>query len=98
MHLTLKKETTKPPAFGMLQQQEKFDAFIEVYNQQRPHQAIAMKYPAEMYTASTRQYQGVPEVDYPFADKTVTITHCGRICMKNSKSVSHALWQDKKWE
>ena len=37
MHLTLKKETTKPAANNFLQQQEKFDRFIECYNQERPH-------------------------------------------------------------
>jgi len=40
MHLTLKKETTKPAAFNFLQQQERFDDFIEVYNNERPHQGI----------------------------------------------------------
>ena len=85
MHLTLKRETTKPPAFNLLQQQDKFDHFIEVYNHQRPHQAINMKYPAELYTPSPRIYTGLPEVDYAFADKTVTITHCGRICMGKKK-------------
>jgi hypothetical protein len=33
MHLTLKKEATKPPAKNFLQQQAKFDRFIECYNQ-----------------------------------------------------------------
>jgi hypothetical protein len=40
MHLTLKKEATKPAAFNCLQPQEKFDSFIEEYNNERPHQAI----------------------------------------------------------
>ncbi len=57
MHLTLKKETTKPAANNFLQQQEKFDRFIECYNQERPHQAIGMKYPAELYQPSPRLYQ-----------------------------------------
>jgi putative transposase len=32
MHLTLKKEAAKPAAFNFLQQQERFDRFVEVYN------------------------------------------------------------------
>jgi hypothetical protein len=32
MHLTLKNETTKPAAFNFLQQQERFEDFIRVYN------------------------------------------------------------------
>ena len=85
MHRTLKQETAKPPAFNLLQQQDKFDAFIEVYNSERPHQGIANKYPAQLYTPSTKIYSGLPQVEYPFADKTVTITNCGRICMGNKK-------------
>ena len=87
MHLTLKKEATKPPAFNFLQQQEKFDDFIEIFNNERPHQAIGMKYPAELYTPSARIYQGLPELDYPFHDRTVMVTNCGRICM-GGKNIS----------
>lgn len=85
MHRTLKQETAKPPAFNLLQQQAKFDAFIDVYNHHRPHQGIAQHYPAELYTPSTALYRGLPDVDYPFADKTVTVTHCGRICLGKKK-------------
>ena len=35
LHLTLKKETTQPAAFNFLQQQERFDDFIRVYNHER---------------------------------------------------------------
>ena len=85
MHRTLKQDTAKPPAFNLLQQQEKFDHFQKVYNYERPHQAIANKYPAELYTPSTRVYKGLPDIDYPFADKIVTITKCGRICIGKKK-------------
>ena len=33
-----------PAANNVLQQQEKFDRFIDCYNQERPHQAIGMHY------------------------------------------------------
>ena len=52
MHLTLKQEATKPAAFNFLQQQERFDQFIEVYNNERPHQALGGAYPGDMYTPS----------------------------------------------
>src|SRR4029453_15642693 len=80
MHLTLKKEATKPPAKNFLQQQATFDRFIECYNQERPHQPLNMKYPAELYRASLRPYRGLPELEYPFHDRTITVTNCGRIC------------------
>jgi len=63
MHLTLKKEATKPPGYNLLQQQEKLDEFTKRYNQERPHQAINMKYPAELYTPSVREYRGLPDID-----------------------------------
>jgi hypothetical protein len=37
VHLTLKKEATKPAAFNFLQQQERFDNCIRVYNNERLH-------------------------------------------------------------
>ena len=80
MHLTLKQEATKPASANFLQQQGRFDRFIDIYNNERPHQALGMQYPAERYTRSARTYHGLPELEYPFHDKTVTVTTCGRIC------------------
>jgi len=85
MHLTLKKEATKPPAKNFLQQQAKFDDFIECYNRERPHQALKMKYPAELYQPSARPYGGLSELEYPFHDRTITVTRCGRICLGSRK-------------
>ena len=92
MHLTLKKEATKPPGINFLQQQEKFDSFIEEFNTERPHQALDMKYPNELYKYSTRPYKGIGELSYPFHDRTVTVSNCGRICFKRNKiNLSRAL-------
>jgi putative transposase len=85
MHLTLKKEATKPAAKNFLQQQAKFDHFIEYYNHERPHQAIGMKYPGELYQPSMRAYTGLSDLEYPFHDRTITVTTCGRICIARRK-------------
>ena len=85
MHLTLKKEATKPAAKNFLQQQGKFDRFIEEFNQERPHEAIGMKYPAEIYTPSLKPYKGLSDLEYPFHDRTITVTCCGRICIGRRK-------------
>jgi putative transposase len=85
MHLTLKKEATKPAAANVLQQQARFDAFVEQFNQERPHQALGMKVPADLYVRSPRVYRGLEELTYPFHDTTLTVTHCGRICFKGHK-------------
>ncbi len=90
MHLTLKKEATKPAAKNFLQQQAKFDHFIQYYNHERPHQAIAMKYPGELYQPSARAYTGLSDLEYPFHDRTITVTACGRICIARRKiNLSH---------
>ncbi len=85
MHLTLKREATRPPAMNSLQQQAKFDAFVQEFNTERPHQAIAMKCPAEVYSPSTRPYQGLSDLSYPFHDRDILVTTCGRICMHRKK-------------
>jgi putative transposase len=81
IHLTLKKEATKPAVQNLLQQQARFDDFMDCYNRERPHQALDMKYPAELYAPSPRPYRGLGELAYPFHDRTITVTQCGRICM-----------------
>ena len=85
MHLTLKNEATKPPAFNFLQQQERFDAFLEGYNNERPHQALGGNYPGEVYTPSPRQYFHPDAPEYPFHDRTIQVTQCGRVCFAGRK-------------
>jgi putative transposase len=85
MHLTLKKEVTKPAAKNLLQQQGRFDRFIQEFNYERPHQGIGMKYPAELYASSSRPYKGLTDLEYPFHDRTITVTCCGRICIGRRK-------------
>jgi putative transposase len=85
MHLTLKLETIKPAGHNFLQQQARFDNFIDRYNNERPHQALGMRPPSQLYRPSPRTYAGLPELDYPLHDKTVMVTTCGRICFNRQK-------------
>jgi putative transposase len=85
MHLTLKKEATKPAEFNFLRQQSRFDDFIEEYNHDRPHQALNMKYPGEVYTPSSRVYHPPEEPEYPYHDRTIQVTQCGRVCLSKLK-------------
>ena len=59
--------------------------FIEEYNNDRPHEALEMKYPGEVYKASSRKYEGLQDLEYPYHDRTITVTNCGRICMGGRK-------------
>jgi len=85
MHLTLKKEATRPAGANILQQQATFDNFVQEFNEERPHEALGMKYPAELYSPSPRAYEGIPEPHYPFHDQTVMVTNCGRLCLYRKK-------------
>ena len=85
MHRTLKQATTRPPGSNMLQQQDKFERFVREYNFERPHEALAMKTPGSLYQASRRAYKGLPDLQYPFHDRSITVTECGRICMERKK-------------
>jgi hypothetical protein len=85
MHRTLKIEATRPAGSNFLQQQAKLDAFVHEFNYERPHEALDMRCPADVYTPSTRPYRGIGELSYPFHDRTVLVTCCGRICIFKKK-------------
>ena len=66
MHRTLKQETANPPAANRRRQQQAFAAFEQVYNHERPHEALDWKTPAEFYVASDRNYpERLSELKYP---------------------------------
>jgi putative transposase len=66
MHRTLKQEATIPPASSLRGQQQKFDCFREEFNQVRPHEAIDMKRPGEIYEPSKRSMpRRIETYDYP---------------------------------
>jgi transposase InsO family protein len=78
MHRTLKFETTRPAARNLLAQQEKFDSFIRVFNEMRPHEALGMRTPAEVYRPSTRLYRPA-ELDYPLHDDAKLVSTHGHV-------------------
>ena len=46
--------------------QEALDLWRQSFNYQRPHEALGMRCPGEVYVKSERQYEGTPEdLDYP---------------------------------
>jgi hypothetical protein len=66
MHLTLKQDTASPPAADRRTQQVRFDRWQREFNQQRPHEALADRMPAELYERSRRRYpKRWASVSYP---------------------------------
>lgn len=76
MHRTLKAETTRPAARNLLQQQERFDCFVETYNNVRPHEALGMSTPAKVYKPSGRSFIA-KTLDYPLHDDVVKVDRSG---------------------
>jgi hypothetical protein len=66
MHRTLKRAATQPPAANLRAQQRRFDTFRRQYNAERPHEALAQRTPASVYTVSPRPYpKRLPDLSYP---------------------------------
>ena len=55
------------------------------FDAERPHQALDMKCPAELYTASPRSCLGLPDLAYPFHDRDLVVTTCGRLCLHRKR-------------
>ncbi len=96
MHRTLKQEATIPPATSLRAQQGKFDRFLEEFNQERPHEAIGMKRPAEIYQSSSRTLPKRIEVyNYPAHYLVRRVSRGGTIrAFNNQFFVSNTLQED----
>lgn len=86
MHRTLKADAIRPASSNILSQQERFDAYRQIYNRERPHEALKMETPMDIYTSSKRKYcSEIEPISYPTHDITTRITKCGRIFVNNRK-------------
>lgn len=66
MHRTLKAATARPPAANLRAQQPRFDHFTHEYNRERPHEALKLQTPAQVYRRSPRPYpHRIAEPEYP---------------------------------
>jgi transposase InsO family protein len=84
MHRTLKQEVTQPAAANRREQQRMMDRFREAYNQVRPHEALQMRTPAEVYARSPRRFpRRLPEVEYPATMLVRSVRHKGEFSWKN---------------
>ena len=71
VHRTLNQETATPPAASLAAQQERFDAFRAVYNNERPHEALGQQTPALLYEPSPRPYPD--RVEHPHYGEEVAV-------------------------
>ncbi len=80
-HRSLKAEVLNGRHFRSRQQaQEAFNLWRQVYNQQRPHDALQLATPATRYQVSPRRYpEHLPPIEYGPDDAVVTVKSLGAI-------------------
>jgi transposase InsO family protein len=64
MHLSLKTEIANPPATSLKVQRRRTKTWVKIFNEERPHEALGMKAPAELYVVSELKYQPVKAPEY----------------------------------
>jgi transposase InsO family protein len=80
MHRTLKQEATVPPEGSLRSQQQRFDRFRVEFNEERPHEALEMRRPVELYRESRRSMpRRIGTYDYPGQYLVRRVSRCGTI-------------------
>jgi len=97
MHRTLRQEAAQPPAANRRKQQQALDRFREEYNQVRPHEALGMRTPAEVYQPSSRRFPlQVPEPEYPEPMLVRSVRRKGHFRWnKRDVFLSEVLWGER---
>ena len=79
-HETLKAETATPPRGSIRAQQAAFDRFRAHYNEERPHEALGMRVPSDLYSPSPRRMPWkLPEHEYSDAFERRRVRRDGTI-------------------
>ena len=66
IHRDIRAELQMQPAEGIEESQALFDEWREVFNWQRPHEALGMRTPGTVYAASSISYDSAPvDIGYP---------------------------------
>jgi len=92
MHLDIQKELACHAAEDLVKQQAALDIWCQTFNEERPHESLGMKTPAELYRPSERKYTETPDdIEYE-AMITRRVHTTGYISIENQKiQISAAL-------
>jgi putative transposase len=78
-HLTL-LEAMRPASANRATQERRFEAFARDYNEERPHEALGQRTPAELYKPAPRPMpRQLPEPDYPVEAEVRKVRSNGEI-------------------
>lgn len=80
MHRTLKAEATRPTRRSAELQQRAFNQFRRVYNEERPHEALDMQPPADLYRPAEKPMpKRLKPMSYPEAYQTRRVNRHGQV-------------------
>lgn len=87
LHGTIQRDALKGRHFDTIQElQAVLDDFRDVYNHERPHQAIQLKVPAEVYRPSERKRPPqIPPSEYPVGAELRRVSTSGFIGVRNCR-------------
>lgn len=82
MHRTMKAECCRPPSAHIDAQQQRFERWRRCFNHERPHEAISMRTPSELYQRSPRKFDPAIKFDlYGPGDQTRKVNSGGLIAL-----------------
>jgi putative transposase len=85
MHKTMKDECCKPPSVNPAAQQQRMDRWRKEFNFERPHEALGMRVPADIYHPSARRLdERIKPQLYGPGVETKTVNTAGFISMGGS--------------
>lgn len=80
MHADLSRDIQGKVPGGISANQSAIDEWVKEYNEVRPHEALGMKTPAEIYEKSRIKYHGTPELlEYPITFLTRKVNKNGYV-------------------
>ena len=85
MHRDIAMEVQGQVAGGLKEQAAALEIWRMSYNQERPHEALGMRTPAELYTRSSRGYRGTPDhLEYPPDYLQRQVNAVGQLRLRNA--------------
>jgi putative transposase len=93
MHRDMAWELERGVSEDVATQQAELDTWRRTFNEERPHEALGMRVPKEVYERSARRFDPAPvELVYPGTCLVRKVNHCGAVKVYQSPvSISQAL-------
>lgn len=97
MHLDVANQLEAESADSAEAQQRAADRWRVEFNEVRPHEALGMRTPAQLYARSPRQYRGIQPAHYPASygvrrvDRNGCVRYMGKVVFISESLIGHDL-------